>query len=183
MGYLLLLAGLALWSLAHFWKRIAPASRARWGEAGKGIAALALIASIVLMVLGYRAAGGPVWWGPHPALVGINNLLVLVAVYLFVASLSNVRASRMPHPQLHATAIWAVAHLLPNGDLRSLVLFGGLLLWAAAEIVVLNRTAPYHVAPDKPLARAPEWLVAAIALAAYAVIALIHGWLGPWPFG
>ncbi|MGR3542328.1 MAG: NnrU family protein [Hasllibacter sp.] len=183
MGYLVLIAGLALFALPHFWKRAAPASRARWGEAGKGAAALVMLAGIVLMVIGYRWAAGPVWWGAHPALVGINNLLVLIAVYLFVASLSSVRASRMPHPQLHAVAIWAVAHLLPNGEPRAFVLFGGLLAWAVAEIVVLNRAAPGHGVPDKPLARAPEWAVAGIALGAYALIAVIHGWIGPWPFG
>ena len=95
-----LILGVALWSGSHLWKRLAPASRARAGDPGRGIVALGSALGIVLMVLGYRWAEGPVWWGRTPALTGINNLLVLVAFYLAAAS---VEAG---HPQaaLHAAA-------------------------------------------------------------------------------
>ena len=52
----LLVLGLALWALAHFFKRLLPARRAAMGDKGKGAVALALVVSVVLMVLGYRAA-------------------------------------------------------------------------------------------------------------------------------
>jgi len=81
-----LILGVALWSAAHLFKRLAPDARAQLGEPGKGIVALAVLASVVLMVIGYRLADGLFVWGRSPALVGINNLLMLFAVYLFAAS-------------------------------------------------------------------------------------------------
>lgn len=53
---LLLILGVALWSAAHLFKRVAPGLRQPLGNAGKGIAALLLVASLVMMVLGYRQA-------------------------------------------------------------------------------------------------------------------------------
>ena len=55
----------------------------------------------------------------------------------------------MRHPQLTAVKIWAVAHLLVNGDLASLVLFGGLLAWAVVEVIVINRSEVW-VRPARP---------------------------------
>jgi len=66
MGYLILILGVALWSGAHLFKRLAPERRAAMGDAAKGPVALALVLSIVLMVIGYRWAE-PVWlWYPPP---------------------------------------------------------------------------------------------------------------------
>ena len=71
----LLILGVVLWWAAHLFKRVAPDARARLGNAGKGLVAVALIISVVLMYYGYgdAKAAGDVWWGRHPALVGINN--------------------------------------------------------------------------------------------------------------
>ncbi len=70
----LLIAGVVLWWAAHLFKRVAPTQRAALGDRGNGIMAFAIIASVVLMVLGYRAADGAVYWGPAPALVGMRRL-------------------------------------------------------------------------------------------------------------
>ena len=81
----LLILGVALWWGAHLFKRLAPARRAAMGHKGKGLVALALVASILLMIFGYRMADvphGAFFWGRHPATVGINNLLMLFALYL-----------------------------------------------------------------------------------------------------
>ena len=69
--------GVALWAGAHLFKRLAPARRAGLGDKGKGLVSAALVVAIVLMVIGYRTADGAVLWGRSPALVGINNLLML----------------------------------------------------------------------------------------------------------
>ena len=138
----LLIAGLALWCAAHFFKRLAPSARAKLGPKGKGVMALTILASVVLMVIGYRAAAGAVYWGRTPALVGINNLLMLIAFYVYaVGGPKGDRiwlGTKLRHPQLVGFSIWAVAHLLVNGDVESFVLFGGLLVWALAEIVLIN---------------------------------------------
>jgi len=175
--------GLALWAGAHFWKRAAPASRARLGDRGKGIVAVVSVAGIVLMVIGYRASEGTFYWGRTPAMTGINNLLVLLAFYLFATSGAKTRVARwVRHPQLIAVVLWAVAHLLVNGDTPSFVLFGGLALWALAEIAVLGRatavTGPAHAVPI-----AKEATAVIVTLVLFAVVAGIHTWLGYNPFG
>ncbi len=105
---LILILGVALWWAAHLYKRVAPASRASMGERGKGMVTGLLVLSIILMVIGYRGAEGAFFWGPNPALVGINNLLVLVALYLFAASGMKTRVTAMTrHPMLWGFALWA----------------------------------------------------------------------------
>ncbi|EAR52421.1 NnrU family protein [Oceanicola granulosus HTCC2516] len=179
-----LVLGVALWWAAHFFKRLAPRARARMGERGKGAVALALVVSIVLMVIGYRMADGTVYWSRTPALTGINNLLVLLAFYLFAASGAKTWITRhLRHPQLTAFGLWAGAHLLVNGDTESLVLFGGLLAWAVAEIVTLNRIEGPWTRPAHPLPVRKEITSAVAALVLFVVVALIHGWIGPRPFG
>ncbi|MBS1302531.1 NnrU family protein [Loktanella sp. SALINAS62] len=180
---ILLILGLALWAGAHFWKRIAPDHRAGFGDRGKMIVAVASVIAIVLMVVGYRSADCAVYWGRSPAMTGINNLLILFSFYLFAASGKKTRITRwIRHPQLTAVAVWAVAHLLVNGDVPSFVLFGGLLIWALAEMVVLNRAqgarGAYHAPPIKS-----EWIAIVAAVVLYIVVAGIHAWLGYNPFG
>ena len=72
----LLGSGVLLWSLAHLMKRVAPVLRSRLGSAGRPLVAASIVLSVVLMILGYQSAEGPVWWARQSALVGINNLLV-----------------------------------------------------------------------------------------------------------
>ena len=179
---LILILGVALWWAPHLWKRAAPAQRAQFGDKGKGLVAGALILSVLLMIWGYRIADGPVWWGPSPALVGNNNLLILIAFYLFAASGMKTRVTAWTrHPQLIGFSLWAFAHLLVNGDLPSLVLFGGLLVWALVEMAVINRT-PW-TPPAGPFPVRKEIMAAAGAIIVTLIVGVIHGWLGPWPFG
>ena len=107
---------------------------------------------------------------------------MVLAVYLYAASGTKARiATKMRHPQLTAVKTWAVAHLLVNGDSASVVLFGGLLAWAVAEVIVINRASA--TGPRRPGAD-PSAEVKAIVgtVVVFAVIAGIHIWLGYWPF-
>ena len=82
------------------------------------------------------------------------------------------------HPQLTAVKLWALAHLLVNGDSASLLLFGGLLVWAAVEVVIINKQdgkSPLNK-PDSSLPR--ECAAIGATLALYGVAAYVHGWLG-----
>lgn len=180
---ILIAAGLLLWSAAHFWKRLAPDHRAGFGEKGKGMVALASVAAIVLMVIGYRGADGTFYWGRSTALVGINNLLMLFAFYLFASSGAKTRVTKLiRHPQLTAVVVWCVAHLLVNGDSPSFLLFGGLGVWAIVEMVLINRAEgpreAYHAVPIK------KEVTAVIAtLVVFSFVSAIHLWLGYNPFG
>ncbi|MCK0168153.1 NnrU family protein [Jannaschia sp. S6380] len=183
MGYLLIVLGIALWSGAHFFKRAAPDIRARMGDAGKGLVTGLLLLSILVMIFGYRWAPYDPVWAFGAWVYPVNNLAVLGAFYLFAASGAKTRVTRVVrHPQLTAVIVWAAAHLLANGDVASILLFGGLLVWAMAEIVVLNRVQPaWTPAHPPPIRKEITAVVASVAL--FVVVFLIHGWIGPSPAG
>lgn len=179
---ILLILGLALWWGAHLFKRMAP--HPGRDSRRKGIVALVLVASVILMTIGYQRADVTMWWAAGPALKGINNLLVLVAFFLFAsAGIRNRIGTQMRHPQLTGFSLWAFAHLLTNGDLPSFVLFGGLLLWALVEMAVINRAEPNWVRPAHQTVMRKEVMAAVGALVVYLVVGLIHGLVGPNPFG
>lgn len=179
----LLILGVALWWAAHLFKRLAPDVRRGLGDSGKAMVAAALILSVLLMVIGYRAADATIWWAAGPALKGINNLLVLAAFYLFASSgMKNRIGRRMRHPQLIGFSLWSFAHLMVNGDLPSLVLFGGLLAWALVEIVVINRSKSWTPPPHQTEIR-KEAMVAVAALVVFGLAAWVHALLGVNPFG
>lgn len=182
-GFLTLIAGVALWWLAHLFKRIAPGRRAALGDMGKPVVAGALVAAIVLMVLGYRLADYTAVYFTPDWMKHVNNLLVLAGFYVFgIGMAKGALSQKLRHPMLLGTAIWAVAHLLVRGDLAALILFGGLGLWALVEIVVIDARTPGWRPPRRK--SGPRDLVAIpIVLVTYAVVGVIHGWLGPWPFG
>ena len=181
MAYLIL--GLVLWTAGHIFKRIAPAMRAGLGGAGKGVAALAILAGVVLMVVGYRAAEGAVFWGRHPATVGINNLLMLLSVYMFAAAgMKTALARKMRHPMLGGVKVWALAHLLVNGDVPSFVLFGGLIAWAVVQMIVINKAEPDWTRPA-PAGKSKEAIAVVAAIIVYGGIAGVHYALGYPAFG
>ena len=180
-----LVLGIALWWGAHLFKRVAPGPRAalqeRMGNASKGFFAVLLVLSVVLMVIGFRRTELGQLWLPPEWTVHVNNVLMLLAVFLFGVSGSKSRLrSRLRHPQLSGFILWAVAHLLVNGDWASVILFGALLVWAVVEIVVLNARAP-RPEPYAGGSVAGDIRLVVISLVVFAVIVLIHGWLGRWP--
>src|SRR6056297_4034280 len=179
MFYLIL--GLVLWTAGHFFKRFAPGMRAGMGNAGKVVAAVIILAGLVLMIVGYRGSDFVNLWYPPAWTVHLNNLLMLVSVFVYGMSATKGRLrGRLRHPQLTAVKIWAVAHLLVNGDLASVVLFGGLLAWAVVEVIVINRSEDW-VRPEPGPAK-KDILLVVITLVMFFVITFIHNWLGVWPF-
>ena len=180
---ILLLLGLILWMAAHFYKRAMPEHRAALGNRGRGLVALAITVSVILMIFGYRMWDGTYFWGRSPAMTGINNLLMVAALYFTSPGPSKGAIFyRMRHPMLTGFALWAVAHLLVNGDTPSFLLFGGLLVWALTEMVVINRAEPNWAPPAKgSIAKDGMFLIASLIL--LGVIGYIHSLLGYNPFG
>lgn len=180
----LLIPGVLLWSGGHLFERLAPDARAKLGDAGKGLAAAVILAGLVLMVIGYRGSDGGVFlWGRHPAMVGINNLLMLISVYMFAASgMKTALARRMRHPMLGAVKVWALAHLLVNGDLASILLFGGMLAWAVVEMMAINKAEPDWTRPE-PAPMRKEVIAIGGTVVVYLGIAWAHYWFGYPAFG
>ncbi len=180
---ILLILGLVLWVAPHFFAYLAPEARARLGAKGKGLVAAAIAAGIVLMVIGYRMAPLVPVWQPPGFLVHVQNLLVLVAFYLLAVSGAKTRVHQyLRHPQTTGFGVWAGAHLLVNGHLAAIILFGGLLIWSVVQVRLINAAKPDWTPPPVPPMK-KEVSTAAIALVLYGVVAAIHAWLGVWPFG
>lgn len=179
----LLALGLILWIGAHLFKRVAPAARTALGDRGKAAITFALLLGIVLMVIGYRGTEGTFYWGRHPALVGINNLLMLVSVYLFAASGMKTAVARwFRHPMLAGVLLWSVAHLLVNGDTPSFLLFGGMAVWALAEMAIISaQDGRWTPPPAKPVKF--EFMALAGTVIVYGAIAGAHYALGYPTFG
>lgn len=182
MGFVILIAGVALWWAAHLFKRLAPARRAALGARGKGAVALALLASIVLMVLGFRMADNVFVWAPPAWTLHLNNLAVLVAIWMMSpAGTRGAILTGLRHPMIAGFGLWAAAHLLVNGDLAAIVLFGGLLAWVPVQVAAINRAEPgWTPGPKGTLAGDAMFLAASAVL--MGVIGWVHGWLGYWPF-
>jgi uncharacterized membrane protein len=180
---ILIVLGLALWSAVHLFKRLAPDARFRMGDRAKAWVTVGSVAAIVLMVIGYRGADVVDLWYPPNWLRGINNLLMVFAFYLYAASgAKSWLARKIRHPQLTAVKTWAVAHLLVNGDLASIVLFGGMLVWAIATVILINRAEPnWTPAPPGPVRK--EYTTIIATLVVVAIVMVIHNWLGVKPWG
>ena len=184
MSYALLILGVLLWSYSHLMKRVTPAFRESLGDnGGKGLATALTIAALVLMVIGYRGADPVYLYEPPAFLRHVNNLLMLVAVYLLLLGYSRgVVRTKIRHPMLNAVKTWAIAHLLVNGTLADLILFGGLFAWALFDMIKINRmTGPWQRPAAGPVIN--DAIYAVGALVVFAAIGWLHGWLGPWPFG
>lgn len=179
---ILLILGVLLWAGAHYFKRLMPERRAALGDAGKGIVAGLLIVSLLLMIFGYRSAEFiPVWY--PPSFFGhINNLLMLLAFFVFGMSATTGRLrGKMRHPQLTAVKIWATAHLLVNGDLASIILFGGMLVWAIISVILINRSETWK--RPAPGDAKKDIVLVIITIVSFTVTAGLHAWLGVNPFG
>jgi uncharacterized membrane protein len=165
----LLVVGLILFLGIHSVSIVAPAWRnaqvERRGErAWKGMYTLASFAGLFLLIYGSGLArqAPVVLYTPPIALRHVALLLMLpVFPLLFAAYLPGRIQRTAKHPMLLAVKLWATAHLLANGTLADVVLFGAFLIWAVADLISVKRRAVPHSVPGAP----PGALNDAIALA------------------
>ena len=177
----LLVMGNILWVIAHSFKRVLPNLRNSLGNAGKGAVAVSLIFALVLIITGYRSAEYVVVWTPPNFLVHINNILMVTAIFVFALGHTRGRfRGRLRHPMLASVKIWAVAHLLVNGDLASLILFGSMLAWAALAVILINRSET-RIAPKPGTAKRDIVLVFMVVFI-FLLISAFHWFFGVWPF-
>jgi uncharacterized membrane protein len=177
-----LILGMLLWSGAHLFPSLGAAQRAalieRMGEGPyKGLFTLSLVGAIALMVLGWRSTAPVAVYAP-PAPGGLlTNVAVFVALVLFMGSNVPTNIKRfVRHPQLTGMAVWALAHLLANGDQRSLVLFAGLGLWAVVTMLSINRRDGEWQKPEPlPLAAEIKPLVAGVV--GFGILVFLHPYI------
>ncbi|MBX3610801.1 MAG: NnrU family protein [Hydrogenophaga sp.] len=192
----LLILGLLLFLGIHSVSIMAPRGRdalaQRLGEgAWKGLYTLVALAGFGLIVAGYSAARqDPVLlWTPPAAMRHVAATLMLPVFVLLLAAYLPGRIQRATrHPMLVATKLWALAHLLANGTLADVLLFGGFLVWAVADRISIKRREAAGLGRSVRAAspRASNDAIAVVGgLVLYAVFAFwAHGFLiGVRPFG
>jgi uncharacterized membrane protein len=179
VGLLVMILGLALFFAGHVFttKRDARAKAiARLGEGTyKILYSVVSLAGLALIVWGfahYRATGWIDVWYPPKFLKHITVALMLPAVILVVASYMRGRIyTTLKHPMLAGIKLWAAAHLLANGDLGSIILFGSFLGWAVYDRISLKHRADSG-APPIPVGGVTNDLIAvAVGIVAYLALA------------
>ncbi len=178
----LLNIGILLWVFSHLFKRVLPGARAAFGEErGKGVVALLALAGIVLMVIGYRSAPIVPVYTPLPGMGHLVDLTMLVSIYFLGAGGMNTWiTTKVRHNMLTGLLIWALSHLLVNGDLASIVLFGSMALYSLLSMLLISRAKPWVKPVPKGAKQEVILVVATVVL--YGVITAIHTWLGHNPF-
>lgn len=185
----LLILGLILWTGFHLIPAL-PTWRdgltARIGEfPRKGLVAIGLILSIFLMVRGWKAAGpGIPFWDLPPWFAHVAIILMLPAIILFLApNIPNNLRRVFRHPQLIGFSLWALLHLVINADLRSVLLFGGLLAWAQVQSHLTNRRDGAWAKPP-PVTGPVRFIIFAAGLIVWVLLIWLHPWLaGVSPMG
>jgi uncharacterized membrane protein len=192
MTYLIL--GLALFLGTHSLRIVAggwrEAQLARFGEKRwKGLISLLSALGLGLIVWGYGMARAdpvvlwmPPTWARHlAALLTLPAFVLLVAAYL---PGSHIKA-RVGHPMVAGVKLWALAHLLANGNLCDVLLFGAFLAWAVADFISARRRDRLAGRTYPVCCWTRDASVTAIGLLAWALFALWgHVWLiGVKPFG
>jgi uncharacterized membrane protein len=134
-----LFIGLALFLGIHSLQSCAPQMRrnamTRWGTWGfKAVYAAIAVVGLYLLAHGYSQARlvPVVLWTPPRGTQHVTILLMWVAMVLLVATYvpNNQIKAKLRHPMTLSAKVWALAHLLSNGNLADVVLFGGFLVWA-----------------------------------------------------
>ena len=143
-----LILGIVVFLGMHSIQIVAPGSRdamkARLGEGGwKGAYSIVSLLGLVLIIWGYgmaRLDSVVLWTSPeglkHLAL--LLNLVAFVLLGLFLVPSGRLKA-KLGHPMVLSVKVWAFAHLLANGTLADLILFGSFLVWAIADFASSRR--------------------------------------------
>jgi uncharacterized membrane protein len=141
-------------------------------KAGYALVSVAGLALIVWGFAHYRASGWVDVWYPPKAFKHITLSLMLPAVILVVAAYIRGRIyTTLKHPMLAGVKLWAAAHLLANGDLGSIILFGSFLGWAVFDRISLKRRADGGAPPIPVGGLGNDLIAVAVGIVAYLALA------------
>jgi uncharacterized membrane protein len=179
VGLLVMILGLVLFLGAHVFTTRREARARAIASMGEGrykvTYALISAAGLALIVWGFAHYRATEWWPiwtPPKSLKHLNVLLMLPAVILVAASYIRGRIYvTLKHPMLAGVKLWALGHLLANGDLGGIILFGSFLAWAVYDRISLKRRTDAG-APPIPIGGIGNDLIAvAVGVVAYLALA------------
>ena len=179
MGLALLILGLAIFLGVHVFTTVRDARAGLVKRLGlgpyKGLYSLVALIGFVLIVVGfgqYRVGGWVDIWYPPPWTRHVAVILVWPAFVCVTAAYIRGNIARvLRHPMLVGVKLWAVAHLIANGDLGSIILFGSFLGWAVFDRISLKRRSDAG-APAIPVGGWGNDLIAvAVGILAYLALA------------
>ena len=174
-GLILFLGGHAFTSLRAAREKVI---RIKGGSFYRLAYSMAAFTGLALIAHGfgvYRAGGYIQIWNPPRGLMHLNLVLMWLAFVLLAAAyLPGYIKAKAKHPMLAAVKLWALGHLLANGDLGSILLFGGFLAWAVFARISLKRREAAE--PPKAFEPKPVYDIAAVVIgtAAYAAMFWLH---------
>jgi uncharacterized membrane protein len=148
----------------------------------QGIYSLISVIALIMIIQGYQTAQqAPIILYLPPA--WLNPVALVLLIFIFPLLLAAYIPGRIQtitkHPMLAATKIWAFAHLLVNGSLADVVLFGSFLAWAVLDRISLKRRRPDSM-PMLPATKANDTIVIVAGLLLYAVFLF---WAHEWVIG
>jgi uncharacterized membrane protein len=172
-------AGLLVFLGIHSVSIVAPrwrdAQAARMGNGWRGLYSLISIVSLVTMIYGYGIARQTpvVVYAPPLPLRHLTLLLMLPVFPLLIAAYLPGRIKRLTrNPMLLAVILWAVSHLLANGTLNDLLLFGAFLVWAVADLISVRRRPNVRSVPGAPASAVNDVIIVVAGLGLYAFMLL-----------
>jgi uncharacterized membrane protein len=189
MGFGILILGLAVFLATHVFVSFREARASAIERLGlpayRGLFALVSLVGLVLIIWGYaqyRAQDLIQLWSPPAFMRHITVGLMLLSVILIVAAFvpSHI-GSRLKHPMLAGVKTWALAHLLSNGDLGSVLLFGTFLAWGVyARIAAKRRGDIGAAAKPVPSGWTNDIIVVVVGTAVFLALGL---WFHPYVIG
>lgn len=181
MGLAVLIVGLAVFIGAHLFvtcrdRRARVVERmGEWPY--KGLIALVSLVGVVLIAWGfarYRAVGWIDIWYPPSWARHLNVLLMWPAMIGVVAAYVPGDIKRtLKHPMLVGVKLWAVGHLIANGDLGSIILFGSILAWAVYDRITLKRRTDPGAPPIPLGGRRNDLIAIVVGTILYLAIGLV----------
>lgn len=191
---LILIIGLVLFIGVHSVRIVSEDWRTRFiAERGansyKGLYTVASLLGFALLVWGYGLARQQptVLWAPPLAMKHVAALLTLISFVMLAGAYvpGNAIKAKLHHPMTLAIKVWAFAHLLSNGNLADVLLFGGFLVWAVLAFRAAKQRDRAAGTSYGGSTLSATLLTVVVGVVAWLVFALwLHGWLiGVRPFG
>lgn len=188
MGLAIMILGLAVFLGSHAFVSLRPqraAVIARVGEgAYKGLFALVSLVGILLIGYGfarYRASGfievwSPPRWTRHAAAALVWPAIICILAAYIPGEIRRV----LKHPMLVGVKLWALGHLISNGDLGSIILFASILAWAVYDRITLKHRADAGAPPIPAGGYRNDFIAVVAGTVVYFALGL---WFHPWVIG